>query len=81
MTYNSVIQGVKMQNPTAFEQKKAHSVKSVATLCDISPLSVRKEIQNGKLKAKKFGTKLLILDDALQNYLKELPDWKQPDKN
>jgi excisionase family DNA binding protein len=56
--------------------KKAWSVKSAAEQFDASVPFVRNEIREGKLRAKKIGRKVVILDSDLQEYLETQPDWK-----
>lgn len=60
--------------------KKAHSVKSAAAQFDASVPFVRNEIRNGKLKAKKIGRKVIIMDSDLQIYLENQPNWLQAGK-
>ena len=50
-------------------QKAAFSVQEVSELTSLSVPFIRKEIYAKKLKAKKFGTRTLILQADLQNYL------------
>ena len=49
--------------------KQAYSVKEVAQQTSLSQPFVRLEIKRGNLKARKFGTRTLILAENLSNYL------------
>lgn len=56
--------------PTSVMPKKAYSVKQVSEQTTLSGAFLRNEIRAGNLKVKRFGRRVLILDEDLQNYLK-----------
>lgn len=62
-----------MQNVTM--QRKAYSIKTTAEQIDASVPFVRLEIRRGKLRAKKLGKKVVILDSDLETYLNGQQDW------
>ena len=70
-----------MLTETTEQRRKAYSVKSAAAQIDVSMPFVRKEIRSGNLKAKKVGTRILILDSELDNYLASKSDWKPTNEN
>jgi excisionase family DNA binding protein len=52
-------------------QKMAYSVEEVAEQTTLSKSHLRNEIRDGKLKARKIGRRVLILNEDLQAYLKK----------
>ena len=58
-----------MMQQTVIPSKRAYSIKEVAQQTSLSQPFVRLEIKRGKLKARKFGTRTLITDENLSNYL------------
>ncbi len=58
-----------MMQETVTQNKRAYSIKEVAQQTSLSQPFVRLEIKRGKLKARKFGTRTLITDENLSNYL------------
>jgi len=46
-----------------------HSVKDVSKLLDLSEVSVRKYLREGKIKAKKIGAKWYVANKDLKEYL------------
>ena len=58
-----------MMQQTVIPNKRAYSIKEVAQQTSLSQPFVRLEIKRGKLKARKFGTRTLITDENLSNYL------------
>lgn len=49
--------------------KKAFSIEEISKQTTLSKAFLRLEIKRGKLKAKHFGRRVLILNEDLQNYL------------
>ncbi len=58
-----------MMQETVIPNKRAYSIKEVAQQTSLSQPFVRLEIKRGKLKARKFGTRTLITDENLSDYL------------
>ena len=52
------------------KQKVAYSVKEVAQETSLSVPHLRNEIRGGKLKACRIGRRVIILHEALEEYLK-----------
>ena len=48
---------------------KAYDVYEISKAFDITPQSVRKYLKGGKIKAKKFGTKWYITEEAMKDFL------------
>ena len=55
-------------------QKDAFSVQEAAERIGVSVIFLRKKIYAGELKAKKFGTRTLILRQDFQRMLEALPE-------
>lgn len=60
-----------MQNTTETQEKLAYSVEEISTQTTLSKGYLRNEIRAGRLKAQKFGRRVLILNEDLQNYLRK----------
>ncbi len=58
-----------MMQETVTPNKRAYSIKEVAQQTSLSQPFVRLEIKRGKLKAKNFGTRILVTAENLSNYL------------
>lgn len=56
----------------------AYSVKEVVEQTRLSDAFIRLEIRRGKLKAKKFGARVLVLASDLDEYLNNASDWGSP---
>jgi hypothetical protein len=54
-------------------------LQNVSAMTNFSVAFLRKEIRSGRLKAKKRGTKVFVLREDLEAYLRSAPDW-QDDK-
>lgn len=52
---------------------KAYKTGEVAKLLNVTPLTVRNEIEKGNLKAFKVGTEYRITEEALNEYMGILP--------
>lgn len=68
-----------LQNVETRKEKLAYSVKEAAKAISVSPSHLRSEINAGRLKAKKYGMRVLILDSELKAYLEsceDYTDWK-----
>lgn len=59
----------------AGEIRLAHSIESVSEMTTLSPQLIRKEIRDGRLRAKRYGRRIAILDDDLQEWLASGEDW------
>lgn len=51
------------------ETKMAHSIKDISKQTTLSQAFLRNEIRAGRLKVKKFGRRVLVLTEDLQQYL------------
>jgi excisionase family DNA binding protein len=60
--------------------KVAYSVAEISAMTSLSKSYVRNEIREKRLKAKRVGSRVLILSKDLQEYLESKEDWK-PLKN
>jgi excisionase family DNA binding protein len=59
---------------TADDSKKlAYSIDEIHEETSLSVPYIRKEIKEGKLKARRFGRRLLVLDADLRSYLEREP--------
>jgi hypothetical protein len=56
--------------------KLAYSVPALAESADISRSKIYEEMEAGRLKAKKFGSRTLILGDEAKRWLDSLPDFQ-----
>lgn len=66
---------------TETAEKLAYGIKNAAGMLDLSEAFLRKEIRANRLKVKKFGARLLILNTDLQTYLKSKEDWQPTNSN
>jgi excisionase family DNA binding protein len=57
-------------------QKKNVTVKEAATMLNVSELSIRNYIKNGKIQASKIGRRIVINLESLENSLKEVKSLK-----
>lgn len=58
-----------MMQEIVIPKKRAYSIKEAAQQTSLSQPFLRLEIKRGRLKAGKFGTRTLITDENLSNYL------------
>jgi len=58
-----------MIQETITKNKLAYSVEEISAQTSLSKAFVRNEITAGKLKAQKFGRRVLVLNQDLQKYL------------
>jgi excisionase family DNA binding protein len=63
-----------LQNVTDSQNKIAYSVDELAEATSLSKVYLRKQIADGKLKAKKVGRRLLILQSQVDEYLNKFAD-------
>ena len=54
--------------------KRAHSVNNAAAIIGAGRDGVYEAIRSGRLRARKFGRRTLILDEDLIEFLRSLPD-------
>ncbi len=52
--------------------KLAYSVEEISAQTTLSKAFVRNEITAGHLKAQRFGRRVLVLNEDLQNYLRKV---------
>tara|TARA_R110002051_G_scaffold69946_1_gene125773 strand:+ start:2620 stop:2913 length:294 start_codon:yes stop_codon:yes gene_type:complete len=57
-------------------QKKNVTVKEAAKMLNVTELTVRNYIQQGKIQASKIGRRLVINSESLENSLKEVKSLK-----
>jgi excisionase family DNA binding protein len=55
-------------------RKRAYSIKSAAEVIGAGRDGVYEAIRSGRLRARKFGRRTLILDEDLTAFLRSLPD-------
>ena len=55
---------------TSTKEKLAYSVEEISEQTSLSKAYLRNEIRDGKLKIKRFGRRVLVLNEDLQAYLK-----------
>jgi excisionase family DNA binding protein len=60
-----------MQNETENQGKLAYSVEEISEQTSLSKGYLRNEIKANRLKAQKFGRRVLVLNEDLQNYLRK----------
>ena len=48
---------------------KAYTVQEVAKMFDMTPQSIRKFLNEGRIKARKMGTKWYVTEEAMREYL------------
>jgi excisionase family DNA binding protein len=60
-----------MLKAIAIKNKKAYSIKEVSQETTLSVPFVRLEIKRGNLKAGKFGSRVLITENSLSEYLRK----------
>lgn len=51
------------------QERKAYSVNEISEQTTLSKAFLRNEIRAGNLKANRFGRRVLVLAENLQNYL------------
>lgn len=51
----------------------AHTLEDVAQHLTISVRHLRRLIRTGQLKARRIGSRVIVLNDDLQSYLRSLP--------
>ena len=48
---------------------KAYDVHEIAKLFDMTPQSIRRFLREGRIKARKFGTRWYATEEAIREYL------------
>jgi len=48
---------------------KAYSVNELSKMLDVTPLTLRKYIKTGKLRAQKIGRRYMVTVDSLKEFL------------
>ena len=51
------------------DELKIYTVPELSNLLHLTPQSVRKYLKDGKIKGKKVGTKWLVSEEAIKNFL------------
>ncbi len=68
MNFNTMERNTTMQE-TITQNKFAYSVEQISEQTTLSKAFLRNEIRAGNLKANRFGRRVLVLAENLQNYL------------
>lgn len=71
MNLNDMERDIIMQKNVT-QSKLAYSVEEISTQTTLSKAFVRNEITAGHLKAQRFGRRVLVLNEDLQNYLRKV---------
>ena len=66
-----------MFRPEVTGQKFAYSVNEICTLAGLGRDSVYQAIRNGKLVARKYGKRTLVIDEDLRAFLRSLPTMRK----
>ena len=75
MTTTRMIKGEQgAGQPASARTRLAWSIETFATASELGRDGVYRAIREGRLKAKKFGNRTLITDEAARRFLAELPD-------
>ena len=48
---------------------KAYDVQEIAKMFDMTPQSIRRFLREGRIKARKFGTRWYVTEEAMREYL------------
>lgn len=72
MNYSSKEKNKNMQESVTKFDKLAYSVEEISAQTTLSKAFVRNEITAGRLKAQRFGRRVLVLNEDLQNYLRKV---------
>ena len=48
---------------------KFYDVQEIAKIFDMTPQSIRKFFKEGRIKARKFGTRWYVTEEAMREYL------------
>lgn len=70
-----------MLEDTADLQKMAYSIEEIAQQTSLSKPFLRLEIKRGRLNAKHFGRRVLVLSQDLKNYLNKAEQTTQGEIN
>lgn len=54
----------------SLEDIKIYTIPELTEILRLTPQSVRKQLKEGKLKGRKVGTKWLVTEDAVIEYLR-----------
>jgi len=55
---------------SGLENIKIYTIPELCEILRLTPQSVRKQLKEGKLKGRKVGTKWLVTEDAVIEYLR-----------
>jgi len=66
--------------PIQLGELKLYSLKELSKSLGITSFTLRTYIRQGKLRARKMGTKWLVTEDALKDYFKETKESKKEDR-
>jgi excisionase family DNA binding protein len=67
----NVMERNQMTQSNVTNNKFAYSVEEISEQTTLSKAFLRNEIRAGHLKANRFGRRVLVLSENLQNYLKK----------
>jgi excisionase family DNA binding protein len=70
-----------LETITETTKQIAYSVEQIAQKTTLSIPHLRNEIRAGKLRAKKVGRRVLVLDTELGRYLENQADWSPTAQN
>ncbi len=65
----SVTESDAIQTESITQNKLAYSVEEISDATTLSKAFLRNEIRAGRLKIQRFGRRVLVLNNDLQNYL------------
>ena len=63
--------------PIQLGELKLYSLKEVSKILGITTFTLRTYIRQGRLRARKMGTKWLITEDALREYFRDTRETKK----
>jgi len=63
-----------------FGDIKFYDVQEIARIFDMTPQSIRKFFKTGRIKARKFGTRWYVTEEAMREYLLGIDNDKGKDK-
>ena len=66
--------------PILLGELKLYALKELSKSLGITTFTLRTYIRQGKLRARKMGTKWLVTEDALKEYFKEPQESKREDR-
>ena len=55
--------------PIKFDDKKLYSIRELAKILPVTPLTIRKYIREGKIKGRKIGKNWYVIKEDLEAFL------------